>query len=171
MFIPLVPVSEIFGTLFEALFLEETLRERIPSQERIPSRHRKEHEHRGPAGPIVFLWSRKLCGIRASGGFYVRSLFPQFEVSSLCITLRPRPARPFQNLIVHENLVLPREKPLWGELPFLRSVVFWFILNLFQHGDHWWHFGGGYPNLDYSVVVRVPNMLILEVQTATRPSF
>ena len=27
MFIPLAPVSEIFGTLFEALFLEETLRE------------------------------------------------------------------------------------------------------------------------------------------------
>ena len=37
MFIPLTPVSEIFGTLFEVLFLEETLRERTPSQERIPS--------------------------------------------------------------------------------------------------------------------------------------
>ena len=37
-FIPWTPVSEIFGTLFEALFLKETLRERIPSQERIPSR-------------------------------------------------------------------------------------------------------------------------------------
>ena len=106
----MVPVSKIFGTLFEALFLEETLRERIPSQERSLHRHRRENEHQGPVGPIVFLRSRKLRGIRASGRFDVRSLF--LSLRSVLYTLPYAPDRlaPFQNLILLENLVLPQEE-------------------------------------------------------------
>ena len=173
MFIPLTPVSEIFGTLFEALFLEETLRERIPSQERIPSRASWEHEHQGPAGHIVFLRSGKLRGTRASGRFNVRSLF---------LSLRSVPCT-----LPYDEAGSPISEPdTTGELSsasggsqyevsflFLCSVVFCLTLDLFQHNcwDHLWHFGGGFPILDCSVTVRVLSMLILEVQTTTRPSF
>ena len=82
---------------FVAIFLEETLRERDPSQERIPSQAGGEDEHRGPAGPITFLRSRKLCVLHASRMIDVRTLTLQFKVSLCTLFLRLRLARLFQS--------------------------------------------------------------------------
>ena len=167
MFFPLTPVSEILGTLSEALFLKETLRRRGSLHEHLGTRAP------GTSGHIVFLRSGKLRGTCASGRFNVRSLF---------LSLRSVPCT-----LPYDEAGSPISEPdTTGELSstsggsqyevsflFLRSVVFCLTLDLFQHNcwDHLWHFGGGFPILDCSVTVCVLNMLILEVQTVTSPSF
>ena len=50
MSLPLTPISEIFGTLSEALFLKEILRGEDPVTGEDPFTSFLGHEHQGPAG-------------------------------------------------------------------------------------------------------------------------
>ena len=82
-FIPLTPVSEIFGTLFWGLISRRNTTREDPFTGEDPLTGWGEDEHQGPAGPITFLRSRKLCVLHASRMIDVRTLTLQFKVS-LC---------------------------------------------------------------------------------------
>ena len=83
MFIPLTPVSEIFGAQFCGHISRRNTTGEDPFTGEDPLTGWGEDEHQGPAGPITFLRSRKLCVLHASRMIDVRTLTLQFKVS-LC---------------------------------------------------------------------------------------